>query len=304
MAFTATFYALLQLAVRLAQSAYNDDFDQYSGKVIYSSKVCEISKPVFYIYQQDDALFVAIRGSSAAEDWATDAAITETKGNDSTFFHTGFYDAALYVFETVKQYTKGHTGPVYFTGHSYGASVSQIMHLLQHKEDPSINVTSFAFAPAPAMNLAADDDIRENMYSFVNDDDLIPTLSVPNCYKRFTFLFPTLHDYPSDVIINRVNTLLKIISFTSLLDQGTFNMVWDAVPTIVIAAKEYEVGQPKYVRYVAGTAYRFEIGKPKSLSNAKINQEIFLDTLSISLSCITDHSVANYVTLVDEIIED
>ncbi|OHT01972.1 hypothetical protein TRFO_31046 [Tritrichomonas foetus] len=298
------FYALLQLVVRLAESAYNNDFDKYPGQVLYSNLVCEKMKPIFYIYTQDGALFVAIRGSQDNEDFATDTMFTETKTEHREFIHSGFYGAAQFVFETVKQYTKGFTGPIYFTGHSYGAAVSQVMHVMQYHEDPTLDVTSFAFAPVPSMNLEADDEIRDKMYAFVNDDDIIPTLSIPNCYKRFTFLFPTLHDIPSDTIIDKVNSLLKIIKFTSILDSGLFNMIWDSVPIIVNAAKQYEQGEPKYVRYVSGTAYQLVEGKPKTLSKAKINQEIFLDTLSVTFSCLSDHNKENYVKIIDQIIEE
>ena len=298
------FIALLQLVVRLAESAYNDDFYKYSGKVLYSNKVVAQCQPIFYIYQQDNDLYVAIRGSTDNEDFSTDMMFTETRTEYKEFFHTGFYQAAQFVFETVKQYTKDFTGNVYFTGHSYGAAVAHVLHVLQHHEDPNVKVQSFGFAPVPCMNLEADDDIRNDMFSFVNDDDIIPTLSIPNCYKRFTFLFPTLHDIPSDTIIERVNTLLKIIKFTSLIDTDTFNMIWDSVPVIVVAAKEYEKGEPKYVRYISGTAYQFVVGEPKTLSAGRINQEIMLDTLSVTLNCINDHDKENYVQLMDQLIPE
>lgn len=304
MLFSGALYALLQLTSRLAQAAYDGDFSAYSGKVLYSSTVCEKMKPVFYIYTQDDALFIIVRGSQDSADFATDTIFSETRTENRMYFHTGFYNASLYVLETARNYIKDFKGKVYFCGHSYGAACSQVMHVLIHQEFPDVDAYSFAYAPVPSMDMQADDDIRDRMYAFVNSDDIIPTLSIPNCYQRFTFLFPTLSAYETDTIINRINTLLKIVRFTSLVETEMFNMIWDAVPIIVTAAKEYEAGAPKYVRYISGTAYQLYTGSPAKLSESKINQEIFLNKLSISLSCITDHSCSNYVQAIEELIEE
>lgn len=72
------FIALLQLGVRLSNSAYYANFSNYTGQVLYSSTNCEIEKPVFFVYTQDDALFIIIRGSQDDEDFGTDAEFTET----------------------------------------------------------------------------------------------------------------------------------------------------------------------------------------------------------------------------------
>ncbi|OHS95030.1 hypothetical protein TRFO_10746 [Tritrichomonas foetus] len=300
--FSATFIALIQLCARLAQAAYDGNIDtKYQGQILYSNLDCRKEKPVFYIFKLDGVLYVSTRGSSDAADFATDVIFEETK-TDYGIFHTGFFDAASFVYDSLKNYLDDST-EVRLVGHSYGAAVSQVLHVMLHRYNPSVRVTSFAFAPVPSMNQIADDEVRDDMYAFVNDDDIIPTLSIPNCYKKFTFLFPTLHNIPSDTIIEKVDGLLKIIKFTSILDEGTFNMIWDAVPIIVINAKAYEEDVPKYVRYVSGKVYQLKAGRPKALSRALINQEIFLDELSVTLNCISDHLMANYIKVVDEIIE-
>ncbi|OHT03623.1 hypothetical protein TRFO_28945 [Tritrichomonas foetus] len=294
--------ALLQLCVRLANAAYYADFSSFGGDVLYSHTVCEQERPVFFVYTQDGALFIVTRGSSEPEDFATDAEFTETH-TDYGIFHTGFYNAACYVYNETIQYIVDWSGPVYFVGHSYGASVSQILSVIIHHFHPNVDAYSFAYAPMPAMNLAADDTIQDRMYGIVNDDDIIPTLSIPNCYQRFTILYPTIHNVPTDVLVDSFDTLLKILKFTTLIDEEMFEMIWNAVPTIVVAAKEYEAGTMKYVRYPAGTVYQLKKNNPKTLAAAIVNPEIALSTLSIALNALSDHDCDKYIVIVDQILE-
>ena len=303
----ASALALIRLCARLSSSAYDGTFDGLGVRVVYSSTTCAICQPIFYILEsttESGVLYCAVRGSTDPADFSTDVIFTETRTSYG-IFHTGFYNASVFVYQSLEPFLlSGKYREVRLTGHSYGAAVSQVLHVMIHNKITGVDVFSYAFAPVPAMNLAADDEVRKDMFAFVNDDDIVPTLSVPNCYKRFTFLFPTLNGVPSDVIIDRIDGILKIIKFTSLLEEEIFQMVWDAVPIIVNAAKEFEMGEPKYVRYIAGTAYVVEVGNPKTLSDCLTNQEIFLDTLSVSLTCITNHGVENYVQAVDELLEE
>lgn len=298
-----SFIALLQLGVRLANTAYYADFSNFSGQVLYSSPQCEVEKPVFFIYTQDNSLFIITRGSQDNEDFATDAEFTETI-TDFGVFHTGFYNAASYVYQAVRNYINEWNGPIYFVGHSYGASVSQILNIMAYHDNNNVNAYSLAFAPMPAMDLTADDRIQDRLYAIVNDDDIIPTLSIPNVYDKLHKIFPTISITPADILVGTLDSLLKLMKLTSAIEDGMFNMLWDAVPVFVNAAKEYEKGVKKYVRYPAGNVYQFKLNQPKTLSDAQINPEIVLNTLAIQLNSLNDHNCENYIEVVDQIIND
>lgn len=293
---------LIQLCVRLSNSAYLADFSNYSGTVLYESTTNEIEKPVFYVYTQDQALFIITRGSYSDADFSTDAKISETI-QDFGVFHTGFFNAASYVYDQTKDYINSWNGPVYFLGHSYGASVSQILGVLTYHYNTSVDFYSFAYAPMPSMDLAADDRIVDRLYAFVNDDDIVPTLSVPNCYQKFHILYPTIHNIPTDVLVNSMNVIVSIMHLTSAIDTGMYSMIYNAIPEIVIAAKEYETGVPKYVRYPSGNVYQLKINEPKSLETARVNPEIALTTLSVTFNSLSDHDCDNYIAVVDQILE-
>ena len=297
------FLALLQLGVRLANAAYYADFTSFGGNVLYQNLECGLNHPVFFVYQQGDSLFIVTRGSSESEDFGTDSNFTEVTTDYGTF-HGGFYYASLYVYEQTKDYINSWDGPVYFVGHSYGASVSQILCVLtEHFNPGKVDFYSFAYAPMPAMDLSADDRILQRMIAIINDDDIIPTLSIPNCYQRLKILYPTFHFVPTDVIVDTFNGLLKILKFTTVIDEEMFQMIWDSVPTIVNAAKEYENGVEKLVRYPAGDCFQLKKGSPKTLEAARIDPEVELSTLSIALNALGDHDCDKYVEVVDEILE-
>lgn len=297
------FLALLQLGARLSNSAYYADFSNYTGQVLYSHTTCEIEKPVFFVYTQDNSLFIVTRGSQDDEDFGTDAKFTETV-TEFGVFHTGFLNAALYVYAETKDYINSWDGPVYFVGHSYGASVSQILNVMSYYYNPDLNAYSFAFAPMPAMDITADDKIQDRLYAIVNDDDIIPTLSVPNVYEKFHVLYPTIRYVPTDILVGTLDALLKLMKLTTAIDSGMYNMLWDAVPTIVNAAKEYEKGVKKYVRYPAGNVYQLKINEPKTIEDAQINPEIALNTLAVQINSLNDHNCENYIAVVDQIIVD
>lgn len=298
-----SFLALLQLGARLSNSAYYADFSNYTGQVLYSSTTCEIEKPVFFVYIQDNSLYIVTRGSQDDEDFATDAEFTETV-TDYGVFHTGFYNAAVYVYEHTKEYINSWNGPVYFVGHSYGAAVSQILTVMSYHFKNDIDAYSFAYAPMPAMDITADDKIQDRLYAIVNDDDIIPTLSVPNVYEKFHLLYPTIRYVPTDILVGTLDALLKLMKLTSAIDNGMYNMLWDAVPTIVNAAKEYEKGVKKYVRYPAGNVYQLKLNEPKTLSDAQVNPEIALNQLAVQVNSLNDHDCENYIAVVDQIIVD
>jgi hypothetical protein len=171
--------SLLQLTVRLSLVAYYlSDFKNSSGHLLSSTSKASKYEPLLYVYLQDGGVFVIIRGSSETAD-DTDADVTEV-AHEYGHFHHGFLTASEWVWPQIEPFLAAHDGPIYFTGDSYGASVGQILHVFAPspaREGPLVrwlraSPRAFRSAAAPA---------RASLYTFVNDDDIVPTLSIGNC---------------------------------------------------------------------------------------------------------------------------
>lgn len=294
----------LQLVIALSHATYKADFRNFTGMVLKYNTTDYHYHPVYYVYTQDNTLFIITRGSKTYDDFATAAIFSELTTKYGTF-HTGYYKAALYVWDQVKDFVRDYSGKVVFVGHSYGAAVAQIMHIFANDQFPhkKIPYESYCFAAPPAMNEEAYAPIKNQMYTFVNDDDIVPTLSIPNCLNRFHLIAPVISIIPQDIFTNAVLDLLKIINITSLLDQQLFNMIYRAVPTCVNAIKECEAGVPKYVKFTGGTVFQLKIGSPKKLSQCLIDPST-LNMLSITFTSVKNHHDERYADLMDELIPE
>ncbi|KAK8834624.1 hypothetical protein M9Y10_033723 [Tritrichomonas musculus] len=298
----------LQLAIRLSHATYKANFSNFTGLIYKNSSYDTPYHPVFYVYSQDNTLFVLTRGSKTYDDFATAAIFSEMTTEYGTF-HTGYYKSALYVWKEVKDYVRDFSGKVVFVGHSYGAAVSQILHIFANDQFPrkgkknSIPYESYCFAAPPTMNEEAYAPIKNYMFTFVNDDDIVPTISIPNCLNRFHLIAPVINIIPQDVLTKTVLNLLKLINITSLLDQQLFNMIYRAVPTCINAIKECEAGVPKLVKFTGGTVFQMKIGEPKKLAQCLIDPST-LNMLSITLNSVKNHHDERYIDLMDQIIPE
>jgi hypothetical protein len=110
--------------------------------------------------------------------------------------------AADWIWPQIEPFLKSHNGPIYFTGHSYGGSVSGIFACFcassTHRENPF-----FLTVTHPFLQCLRTPHFRcdETLYTFVNDDDIIPTLSIGNCYAYLHETFPLLSILPDSWLI-------------------------------------------------------------------------------------------------------
>lgn len=294
---------LLQLTVRLAQNAYDGptSFSNMTGTLLYYTTVCQVHQPLIYVYQQDGSLYIITRGSTDAPDFATDTEFGELE-LEYGVFHGGFALAGQWVWSQVEEYVKNFDGPIYFTGHSYGAAVSGILHVIAHKLYPQKEFYSYAYAPMPAMEVDAAAETKSNMYGFVNDDDIIPTLSIPNCFERVKLLSPLISIIPTSWLVGQIRGVLNLVSLTSVLDDEYYQMLYDAIPGIIDAAKAYEKGEAKYVRFVVGQIYQIDSEEPKVLTDCLIDPQEILACLSLTFECITHHHCDLYMKAINELI--
>ncbi|OHT00474.1 hypothetical protein TRFO_32838 [Tritrichomonas foetus] len=301
---------MLQLTIALIHCGYKNNFTNYTGILLHSCMDVSIYHPAYFVYFYNDELFIITRGSKVNDDYATAAIFSEITDEDNRTYHTGYYKAALYVWTNVKQYIDcmGPSRKVNFIGHSYGGAVSQILHIFAVNQyaglrDKSV-FSSYCFAAPPTMGVGNESQIIESTFNIVNDDDIVPTLSVPNCLEKFRIIAPVLNLISTETLTVAVRDLLKVINITSLMDQDLFNMIYNAAPTVINAVKECESGVPKLVRYTSGNVFQLKKDHPKKLSQALIDPTETLYELSIALNCIAHHKSERYQEICDEIIPE
>ena len=158
---------------------------------IKSSNVNGFCYPPFYVGKRDKEIWIVIRGSESTYDWITDGKAL-TKNLISGSYHKGFYQAGINIWKNIadvfidKNY-EDYT--FYFTGHSYGGAVANILHKLASFCYPDMinRMYSFTFGAPPAMGRETSKIISDHVYSFINGNDLVPRLSI-NTAKRIILL--------------------------------------------------------------------------------------------------------------------
>lgn len=178
----------LSSAFYLSKSAYTRDFDSYNNNKFKNGKLMSLIKwnnynrvfrPIWYMGVRGNSyLFVVVRGTNSLNDWITDAVIS-TEQRKSLSFHKGFYCAANYIWNEIcidcaLYHKKGYT--IIFTGHSYGGSVAQILHRICVATTGKRNVLSITFGAAASMGKMTAAPIKNDMYSFVYCNDVVPRL--------------------------------------------------------------------------------------------------------------------------------
>ena len=293
---------MLELTIRLAGLAYDgpDAFAQVPGSLLHYTTECYIHQPLIYVFQHETGLFVVTKGSSEAPDFRTDMEFSQVI-NEFGVFHGGFVNAALWVWDQVKDFVVNYDGPVHFCGHSYGASVSAVLHVIAKASCPDKDFYSYSYAQMPCMELETAELTKETMYTFVNEDDIIPTLSVPNCFERIKLLSPLISIIPSSWITAQLRGVIKLVKVVGAIEEEFMNMIYDSIPEIVEDAKAYEKGIEKYVRFVAGNIYHIDSDESLKVAETLIDPTETLSCLSLTTDCISRHACDLYTKAINNL---
>lgn len=289
---------LLKMAVHLAIAAYEDDFTPFTGEMLYYNKTNGFLTPVFYVYKLDNALWIVNRGSISGDDYLTCAEFNETTNQYGTF-HLGAYEAAMYTFLQVKKYIEEFDGTVYFTGHSYGATVAPILMIIAQNAFPNKDMGAFAFGPIPMMDDVTNAKYLDKICSVVNNADLVPTLSVPNLYERLTLIVPLIKQIDIAALNKEVLTMVNLFSW--FMSKELYDAIVRDVPEVTDALFGYAHGEVRLVRYSPGHVYQVYQDKPKKLSLCEIDPIKDLNKLSIYPLAMTYHPDLYYMWAVDAI---
>lgn len=283
--FSAT---LLKLAIRLSVAAYNNDFTEFNGEMLYKNTTDGFLEPVFYIYKLDGNLWLVNRGSITEVDYLSCAEFNEVT-NDLGTFHEGFYNASVTTLSQAEKYISEFDGTIYIIGHSYGASIAPIEYVILRNKYPLKDINCMAFGPVPMMDNITYQKYSDKLVTVVNDRDLVPTLSVPNVYNKFSFLMPVVSEIDKDMVILELEAVLNLFQIgTGLIEQQLYLALKNDIPALVDAIVGYTQGEQRLIRYVPGVVYQIKVDDPKPLDQCEIDQTT-LDTLSTYLWAMTEH---------------
>lgn len=186
---TAHSYNFTQLitSVLLSGAAYCDD---YSNVVMDDLKLLD----TFYDEETDirgfsasinNTLYVALRGSSSAQNWIDDFEIKLVDYNGCTdcSVHHGFYKSALAIkSQVLNSIDKYNPDKIIVTGHSYGAAVAQILALEINK-----NVFVYNFGQPRTGNAEFANHVNQMLPGFwrvTHDRDIVPHLPPKIGYRH------------------------------------------------------------------------------------------------------------------------
>ena len=108
----------LFLFMSLSTSAYTKRYNITGLNTLFQSNEVKFAQPSFSIHQIENDLYIVCRGSQDDADFLTYSSLNEIN-TPYGVFHSGYYQAAMYVFSRSMYYISNCKGKVYFTGHSY-----------------------------------------------------------------------------------------------------------------------------------------------------------------------------------------
>jgi len=291
---------LVRFCMSLALAQQSQDFSSLPGKIIYNRTTASLHEPVFHIYEQDGVRYIINRGSTDACDFVADGEMVEMNTTYGTF-HTGFYKSAEYVYKYSLPYIKGFTGPVYFVGHSMGGAVSTILQIMYATDIPNQDFNTIAFAPVPAADTALNATFADKIISFANDQDIVPTLSIPNMYNLLKKRDPLIDHSPRDAIIALFKDIMSVVEITHALDQELYDAILEAFPDDLNSLLDYGKGAVRVVRYPLGTVIRVSRHSSTPMDNSIVDPISEYEMLRVKLTCISDHFLQNYGEAIDKI---
>lgn len=275
----------IRMSMKLANDSYIGKFT--FGKTIFASEENDFFKPVFYcIEDSDQNLFIVTRGSNSGYDYSTDFVcyeVNQTINGKVTYFHKGFYEASIYILSKISGFLKKNYKTIYFIGHSYAAAVSSILTLLtkSNTELSNKDIYGIAFAPPPAMS-PIPANISDCIYSFINKNDIVPSLCLANLAN----------------MVDENHCTTKLIVGKCLQKLKYFKIDW--VNKMVCAIEEnldLIISSIKLinVRNVQGKIYRIGLGKKICLNDCRIIESQLPTKIVTELTSAADHLMDDYI---------
>lgn len=197
---------------RLAQLAYTDAPGSIRDKLKPTfSRVTHLRKggAQGFVCANDDNIVVAFRGTDEPIDWISDVQYRQVRGYGG-HVHRGFADQMAGIEErmlaAVKKYRDAKQA-VWVTGHSLGGALATLAAKMlgrRYRKEPFMTNT---FGSPRVLNPTAAEALKQTIYRFVNDQDIVPHV-------------------PSRGLINRYEHVGTRVHFTKAGDISTDKQSW------------------------------------------------------------------------------
>lgn len=246
--------------------------------------------PCHFVYREGDILYITTRQTRTPDDWETDIDFVDHPaifGTRTIYTHRGAYISAQHVYENTKQFIKAHNGKIVFTGFSLGGTVAQIL-LPMALYDPEMagkDMICLGFEGAPALEYAPPE-AAERIFMFINQDDIITTMSGPNLYDTYRSAIEEKRF--KEQITADVNSITMQGQFPDQLKKLLFGHIDSLTATMYAYHQDKNLLK---VRYLQGTVFRLMKGVHYNYLNDSIVPATSINRILIYATAINDHSL-------------
>ncbi|KAH0786341.1 putative lipase containing protein [Histomonas meleagridis] len=224
-------------------------------------------KPVYYIFEERNALFIIIRGSQSISDAYTDLDIDEFTNLQGHSFHSGFYRAAYDIFEESYDIVSTHD-LIYVSGHSLGGSVATVLHYFLCTTFPNKDINTIAYDPAPSVaDNVFDDHMQSKLATIIYRHEIVSSLSCSNVHSRIKWADPIL----SRLNPNMIYSVTRFCTGWIPIGRSLFDTIENASHTISSALRDEANGQSRSVKHVQGCIYRITGEQQRTLEELRID---------------------------------
>lgn len=296
----------LRFVMELTMSTFTGNFSNFSGHLYYYNAKSYIGQPSFFIYKLNEGnkLFIGTKGSTNINDATINMAINPIITNKGVFIN-GYYHAALYIYNYAYSFIKKHDGPIYFIGHSMGASVSTVLHCISSFDFFNAkDINTIAFAPAPAISENLNKSYGNKIITVINSEDIVPTISIPNIvnYLRKNVKIKI----PWNFIKKIINFSLSLAScFSKTFNKKLVSSMKNALNDTINEIVNYSNNQTKnIIRYPPGTIFQFSLYNPSYINCSIIKPENKINILALTSNSIKLHDPIQYIKILDSTFGD
>lgn len=292
-------FAVVNRSMDMCDWASNGNFPP--GGLIYSYTDNKLYYPNHFVFNDTDILYVITRSTSSSVDWQTDFDLEEvnaTFGNRTIKAHRGFYYSATHIYQNTKEYIKNFTGKkIIFTGTSLGGSVSAVLCHIANT-DPDMEgkeIIAIGSASAPCMEYVPPQ-IQEKTLLFVNQDDIITTVSIPNIYDTYRDSIE-INNFQNQLLddINQINS-------TSSLFNAVKNLVKQYINVVNALVMKYHNDKNAIkVRYLWGKIMHLKVNSTNCFFNQTLVNTTSINRLNLWGTAFEDHSLSQYRTKVNKL---
>ena len=208
-----------------------------------------LPKTLIYDWNGDSSLgipptrIVAFRGTHSLQEWEGNFDCLEKSGTELGIeingrFHQNFMETAKKVWDKIKNQIENCGKPVIFTGHSRGAAIAELLHVIAKKNIPSQNFYTMAFAPPPSMYLEESEKfLTTGIYGFSYQNDPVTRFSLKQLYV--TICKTTVGCKTITEFINGIAAIAAPIS-VGLFDSYAVQALHNKMPTIKLFFDQYK----------------------------------------------------------------